>query len=62
MHSEAIGVGMSPSVAVSYLLVGATLYAMALKVKVESVPPSEHTSHVLVVDDVLTPKPSGVAP
>ena len=60
MHSEAIGVGMSPTVSVSYLLVGATLYAMALKVKIESAPPSEHPSPVLAVD--LTPNTSGVAP
>jgi len=61
MHSEAIGVGMSPTVAVSYLLVGATLYAMALKAKVESAPPVEPHPHILAVDDVLTPKASGVA-
>jgi len=45
MHSEAIGIGKTPSVALSYLVVGAVLYALSRSAAKASAPASAETSH-----------------
>ncbi|MEJ1962030.1 MAG: regulator [Gammaproteobacteria bacterium] len=57
MHSEAIGIAMTPTVAVSYLIVAVTLYGMALYAKRDATP-AVAGHHSIAANDVLTPAPA----
>ncbi len=54
MHSDAIGFGMTPAVAGSYLVVAAMLYGMARYASLEARPAEIHHPHAMPGDDVLT--------
>jgi AGZA family xanthine/uracil permease-like MFS transporter len=56
MHSEAIGIGMTPAVAASYVIVAVTLYGMALYAKRETQPAGAHDA--LSGNVVLSPAPA----
>jgi adenine/guanine/hypoxanthine permease len=61
MHSDAIGIAMTPKVAAGYLFVGVVLLLMAKYATVAAKPVEVHHPHAMSGDDSLQSAPAGVA-
>ena len=53
IHSEGIGLAMTPKVAISYLLVAVMLYGMSRYAKLAAKPAEMHHPHAMSGDEVL---------
>ncbi|HEY0341952.1 MAG TPA: hypothetical protein VGC34_14190, partial [Steroidobacteraceae bacterium] len=58
MHSDAIGIAMTPTVAVSYLIVAVTLFGMAKFATLERKAAEIHHPHAMPDDEELSTEPS----